>query len=100
MAINANLKKYSPQEPLAQFLAHLALRVIIVITFCPVSVRRLSSTFALLTLYRLHFGSNLHENLSKRSAPSNLLLKKALNPNQSIHQILDKFESWPYEVKN
>ena len=38
----------------------------------------------LLTLYRLHFASNLHESLSDNSSP----------------QILDKFETGPYEVKN
>ena len=39
---------------------------------------------SLLALYRLHFASNLHESLSEHSE----------------HQILDMFETGPYEVKN
>ena len=35
-------------------------------------VRRASSTIALLTLYMLHFASDLHESLLKHSSPSNL----------------------------
>ena len=42
------------------------------ITFYPASVRRPSLTIALLTPYRLHFASYLHERLSDYSSSSNL----------------------------